>query len=88
MADGFSELSVKKLATDEGVAELNRMLQFLFNNVPGDGLNQRIFSGYATPEGAVVADIGSIYLRKDGGATTSIYVKEAGIGTATNWVAK
>lgn len=45
------------------------------------------FSGAGTPEGAVVAAIGSIYSRTDGGANTSLYVKESGVGN-TGWVAK
>ena len=36
---------------------------------------------------SIVAFIGSIYLRTDGGANTSIYVKESGTGN-TGWVAK
>jgi hypothetical protein len=46
-----------------------------------------IYSGTGSPEGAVAADIGSIYLRTDGGAVTSLYVKESGVGD-TGWVAK
>jgi len=87
MADGFIELTEIKLQTHEGVAELNRMLSRLFDNMPGDGETRRVFSGQGTPEGAVVAGIGSIYMRTDGGASTSIYIKESGSG-ATGWVAK
>ena len=43
--------------------------------------------GSGDPEGAVVAHIGSIYLRTDGGTSTSFYVKETGTGD-TGWVAK
>jgi len=46
-----------------------------------------VFSGTGTPEGAVTAVIGSLYLRTDGGAGTSHYVKESGSGN-TGWVAK
>jgi parallel beta-helix repeat protein len=45
------------------------------------------FSGAGTPEGAVAAAIGSIYRRTNGGASTSLYVKESGTGN-TGWVAK
>lgn len=44
-------------------------------------------SGAGTPEGAVTADPGSVYLRNNGGAGTSFYVKESGTGN-TGWVAK
>lgn len=41
--------------------------------------------GNGSPEGVVTANIGSIYLRKDGGAGTVLYVKEANNGAATGW---
>lgn len=44
-------------------------------------------SGSGTPEGAVTAPIGSLYTRTDGGAGTTLYVKESGAGN-TGWVAK
>lgn len=87
MAEGFSELSVEKLKTAEGVADLNRMLETLFALVAGDGQKQKVYNGSGSPEGAVVADIGSLYLRLDGSGSTSLYVKESGTG-ATGWVAK
>ena len=41
-------------------------------------------------EGApnIVADIGTLYMRTDGGAGTTLYVKESGNGLVTGWVAK
>jgi hypothetical protein len=44
-------------------------------------------SGTGSPEGVVTAGIGSIYSRTDGGASTSLYVKESGTGN-TGWTAK
>lgn len=44
-------------------------------------------SGTGTPEGAVTAPVGSMFLRTDGGAGTSFYIKESGTGN-TGWVAK
>jgi hypothetical protein len=44
-------------------------------------------SGAGTPEGSVTAVVGSMYTRTDGGAGTTLYVKEAGAGN-TGWVAK
>lgn len=46
-----------------------------------------ITTGAGTPEGAITANPGSVHLRTDGGAGTSLYVKESGTG-ATGWVAK
>lgn len=44
--------------------------------------------GTGTPEGAVVGNVGDSYRRRDGGASTSFYVKESGVGTNTGWAAK
>jgi hypothetical protein len=44
-------------------------------------------AGAGSPEGAVAAVVGSIYSRTDGGAGTSLYVKESGTGN-TGWIAK
>lgn len=46
-----------------------------------------IFSGANTPEGAITAPVGSVFLRTNGGANTTLYVKESGAGN-TGWVAK
>ncbi len=40
-----------------------------------------------TPEGQISAPVGSIRLRTDGGAGTTLYVKESGTGN-TGWIAK
>ena len=45
-------------------------------------------SAAGTPEGAVIADIGSMFTRTDGGAGTTLYVKESGNGISTGWIAK
>ena len=44
-------------------------------------------SGTGSPEGVVTAVVGSMYSRKDGGANTTLYVKESGTGN-TGWAAK
>lgn len=47
-----------------------------------------ILAGTGEPgAGGVVAPIGSIYLRIDGGTSTTLYVKESGTDS-TGWVAK
>lgn len=46
-----------------------------------------VFSGTGSPAGVVTAPVGSIFLRTDGGAGTTLYVKESGTGN-TGWVAK
>lgn len=44
-------------------------------------------TGTATPEAAITAGIGSTFYRRNGGASTSFYVKESGTGN-TGWVGK
>lgn len=47
----------------------------------------RIFTGTGSPETVLTAPVGSLYTRTDGGANTTLYVKESGTGN-TGWVAK
>jgi hypothetical protein len=47
-----------------------------------------VVSGEGDPEGTVIARVGTLYLRKDGGSGTTLYVKESGDNTDTGWVAK
>lgn len=71
--------------------------QFLINSVQQwvmntDGSLQsktgpKINSGIGTPESVITASIGSLFMRTDGGAGTSLYVKESGTGN-TGWIAK
>jgi hypothetical protein len=46
-----------------------------------------ILSGTGTPEGKVAAKVGTLYRRLDGGASTTLYVKQSGTGN-TGWAAK
>lgn len=48
---------------------------------------QAIYGGAGSPESAVTAVVGSLFLRTDGGASTTLYVKESGSGN-TGWIAK
>jgi hypothetical protein len=45
-------------------------------------------SGTGAPNGAVTGSVGDLWLRTDGGALTTLYVKESGANTNTGWVAK
>ena len=44
-------------------------------------------TGTGSPEGVVTAPVGSIFTRLNGGALTTLYIKESGAGN-TGWVAK
>jgi hypothetical protein len=48
------------------------------------GQSPQIIPGTGTPEGVVSAGVGSLFLRSDGGSSTTLYVKESGTGT-TGW---
>lgn len=47
----------------------------------------RWLSGAGSPEGVVTGAVGSLYTRTDGGAGSTLYVKESGAGNV-GWVAK
>jgi len=53
----------------------------------GSSSGPLITFGEGSPEGVVTAPVGSIYLRSDGGAGTSLYIKETGSGNS-GWAAK
>lgn len=52
-----------------------------------DTIGPRTYQGAGSPESVVTAAIGSLYMRTDGGAATSLYVKESGVSN-TGWIAK
>ena len=47
----------------------------------------KLICDVGTPEGVYTAPVGSLYLRSNGGAGTTLYIKESGTGN-TGWVAK
>jgi hypothetical protein len=55
-------------------------------NLGGDA-GPLISAGNGSPEGVVPSVVGGLYLRLDGGANSTLYVKESGTGN-TGWVAK
>ena len=85
-ASGFQSLTPDLLKTQQGVEVLNSMIRTLFMNmVKSDKM--KIYFGYGAPENNVAAGIGSLYLRLDGGSSTTLYVKESGTAD-TGWIAK
>lgn len=54
---------------------------------PGLTYSSFIGAGSGSPEGVQSAPVGSLWLRTDGGAATTLYVKETGASN-TGWVAK
>jgi hypothetical protein len=53
----------------------------------GLDIGAKILSGTGSPEAVVTAKVGSVFLRSDGGASTTLYVKTSGTGSA-GWTAK
>jgi len=47
-----------------------------------------LITGSGTPQSAVTASVGAQFLRNDGGANTTLYIKESGTNTNTGWVGK
>ena len=60
---------------------------FRWSTSSGTANDRGLFTGSGSPESAVTANPGSIYLDTGGGASTTLYVKESGGGN-TGWVAK
>lgn len=48
----------------------------------------KVLAGTGIPNNVVVGSVGDLFVRKDGGASTTLYVKESGNDTNTGWVAK
>jgi hypothetical protein len=69
----------------------NKLLSFDSNGLPAAVTSSTalalIYSGTNTPENAVTATVGSLFLRTNGGAGSTLYVKESGSGN-TGWVGK
>jgi hypothetical protein len=67
--------NVKSIVTEIGLIEATGVLGMKF------------YTGAGSPEGAITASVGSLYLRSDGAVNTTLYVKQVGAG-ATGWAAK
>lgn len=69
----------------EYLEQLRGFLSLKFQQL--DEHDALFFQGTGTPENAVAAPVGALYLRTDGGAGTTIYIKESGTGK-NGWVPK
>lgn len=52
-----------------------------------DKISRRVFSGVGSPEGVVRAAPGALFMREDGAAGSSLYVKQTAATVATGWLA-
>lgn len=57
---------------------------YVMSGVPG---NKAVYSVVGTPEGQITDTVGAVAYRRDGGAGTTMYVKESATGS-TGWAAK
>lgn len=57
----------------------------LSDGITFQGVALRVGTG--TPESVVTGNVGDLFIRTDGGASTVLYVKESGTGN-TGWIAK
>lgn len=74
----------RTLLASDGVTVI---AQWGLNGLNINNTGARIMSGSGTPEGVMTAEVGSLFMRTDGGANTTLYVKESGSGN-TGWVPK
>lgn len=72
------------MAIADQFADIDRRLRTIEG---GQRIGVNIRSGAGTPESVVVAPVGSLFLRLDGGAGTTLYVKQSGTSN-TGWVGK
>ena len=80
--------SSRMLAPSDGVIQLTNAATTGFTRLELGATNLGISRGTGTPEGVVTALVGSLYIRTDGGASTTLYVKESSPTPSTGWVAK
>jgi hypothetical protein len=75
--EGAPDPHLQYLRTDDAAAQYQPLAAVL----------TMLHTGTGSPETVVTATVGHLYLRSDGGAGTTLYVKESGAGN-TGWVAK
>jgi hypothetical protein len=96
--NGLVYVKISGVATDTGWKQLiavgDQAVVSSVNCIAGTGTfatvivgGAIVWGGSGTPEGVVNGDPGDIFIRQDGGAGTTLYVKETGSGTTTGWVA-
>ena len=72
---------------DPGIINLNGDTEVAGDlTVSGNLILANLISGAGSPETSVVADIGAIYQRTDGGSGNAWYIKSASSGGNTGWV--
>jgi hypothetical protein len=78
--------SQNQIINNSFAIDLTKATLFLFNVLTTSGIRIE-HAGTGTPESSIIAGVGSLWRRTDGGASTTLYVKESGTSN-TGWVAK
>ena len=78
--------SGNEILNNRFAVDLTKATLFLFNLLTTSGIRVE-HAGTGTPEGSIIAGVGSLWRRTDGGTSTTLYVKESGTSN-TGWVAK
>ncbi len=82
------KLSTRSVSKDDYLDFLNRELIPLVEKLRlwTDAIGSFVMTGDGDPEGAVKANRGTLFLRRDGAAGTCVYYKSADDGAATGWL--
>jgi hypothetical protein len=86
---GYTEVttgSKNQLLMNNFAVDTTKATALLFNLLTTSGIRVE-HAGDNTPEGAVISGVGGLWRRTNGGAGTTLYVKESGTSN-TGWVAK
>lgn len=85
----LSTLSQLDTSTPEATKQsLARLVQTVDEELRRLDAVPKALTGTGSPLNRRNAPVGSLYLRTDGGASTTLYVKESGGNSSAGWVAK
>lgn len=87
-SDTDGNLTPRNTSGTQDIGDASHLIDKLFANALSLASGALSLStGSGTPESAVTAPVGSLFLRTDGGSSTTLYIKESGTGN-TGWAAK
>jgi hypothetical protein len=84
-SSGYLKLSKTQIAGIDLTSTMFLNSQTIFSGTTASSGSKFLF-GTGSPEGVVFGNVGSIFLRTDGGKGTSLYIKESGSGIQLGWV--
>jgi hypothetical protein len=78
--------SANQILNNRVTVDLTKATLLLFSLLTTSSIRVE-HAGTGTPEGSIISAVGGLWRRTDGGASTTLYVKESGTSN-TGWVAK